>query len=193
MAHPKGVLIERLQKQGVGKPSFKTKATGPDHEPTFITDVVVAGEVYGTGQGGTKKDAERAAAEEALRFLESSAAAPADRAPNDEPIDEPDEHPDDAFDEALHDDPVDPDDDIDDDLDDDLDGVDAYTDPDEPFEGPWPIFESILNTSLQIADRRVAADRNGEDAMEAVRDLALKLYKETLEDLGEVVEVGEGD
>ncbi len=69
MQHPKGILIERSQSLGLGKPSFNTKFTGPEHEPTFITDVVIQNEVYGTGQGSNKRDAERHASEEALALL----------------------------------------------------------------------------------------------------------------------------
>lgn len=62
---------------------------------------------------------------------------------------------------------------------------------DEAFEGPWPIFPEVLAASLSIANARVDNRVKGEDALSKVRSLALTLYKETLEDLGEVVEVDE--
>jgi ribonuclease-3 len=42
---------------------------GPPHERTFTAEVRVAGELLGRGSGPTKKDAEKAAAAEALRAL----------------------------------------------------------------------------------------------------------------------------
>src|SRR5690554_80815 len=71
MSHPKGVLIERAQKLGLGKPEFRTEQTGPEHEPRFLSDVLMGGEVLGTGQGGTKRTAEKYAAEEALAALDT--------------------------------------------------------------------------------------------------------------------------
>lgn len=63
-----------------------------------------------------------------------------------------------------------------------------------PFEGPWPIFDAVLASSLQIANSRVSAGEQGQVAIRQVRDLALELYKEVLEHLGEVVEIeGETD
>src|SRR5690625_7653174 len=70
MAHPKGLLIERLQKQGSPRPEFRTVNTGPEHQPTFLCDVIVDGEVLGTGQGSTQREAERLAAEESLAHLD---------------------------------------------------------------------------------------------------------------------------
>ncbi len=71
MSHPKGVLLERAQKLGLPRPEFRTAQTGPEHEPSFISDVVLEGEVIGTGQGSTKRTAEKHAAEEALIALEA--------------------------------------------------------------------------------------------------------------------------
>lgn len=59
------------------------------------------------------------------------------------------------------------------------------------FEGPWPIFPEALAASLQVANSRVSVSELGDDAIDQVRDLALRLYKEVLEHLGEVVEVDE--
>jgi ribonuclease III len=61
----------------------------------------------------------------------------------------------------------------------------------ESFEGPWPIFESVLAASLHVANSRVDPDASGAEAVETVRDLALTLYKDMLEHLGEVVEIEE--
>lgn len=57
------------------------------------------------------------------------------------------------------------------------------------FQGPWPLFPELLAATLQVANSRVEAHLQGQEAIAKVRDLALDLYKESLENLGEVVEV----
>mgnify|MGYP006292026745 FL=1 len=59
---------------------------------------------------------------------------------------------------------------------------------DEPFEGPWPVFETVLATSLRIAHDRIAAGLASDDARERIEAFALTLYKNVLQDLGDVVE-----
>lgn len=160
MAHPKGVLIERLQKDGQ-QPRFETRVSGPDHEPVFDAEVQVGGDVLGRGSGPNKRTAERRAAEEALAALDDSdgVAGAAESAAADAA-------------EALR----------------PADGLDD--DADEPdFEGPWPIFESVLATSLRIAHERVDAGRRGAAAREDIESFALELYKNVLQDLGDVVEL----
>jgi ribonuclease-3 len=85
MIHPKSALIERSKQLGFNKPQFDTKRTGPQHEPTFISDALLNGEVYGTGQGSTKRDAERHASEEALVVLEQNAQTPDTTNKNNQP------------------------------------------------------------------------------------------------------------
>jgi ribonuclease-3 len=150
MAHPKGLLMERLKKLGQGQPEFRTANTGPEHQPTFLSDVLVDGEVYGTGQGSTKREAERLAAEEALSYLARSPKRAG------------------ATGEAPH--------------------GDGEA---EGFEGPWPVFEHLLATSLQVANQRTDPRLSDHAARGAVREFALTLYKELLEDLGDVVEEDE--
>jgi hypothetical protein len=158
MAHPKGVLIERLQKEG-RQPRFETRTSGPDHEPVFDAEVLVAGEVLGRGRGPNKRTAERRAAEEALTGLDGGGDRPAGAARG---AAEPAE-------------------------------ATPVTGADEPFEGPWPVFESVLATSLRIAHDRVAAGLATDDARTAIQAFALTLYKDVLQDLGEIVEVEEDD
>jgi len=165
MAHPKGVLIERLQKEG-RQPRFESRMSGPDHEPVFDAEVLVDDEVLGRGRGANKRSAERAAAEEALRALDAgpkrrgrkrggaktaaaaaATPAPAAEAPAPTPVAD-----------------------------------------DEPFEGPWPVFETVLATSLRIAHDRIAAGLASDDARERIETFALTLYKNVLQDLGDVVE-----
>jgi ribonuclease III len=71
------------------------------------------------------------------------------------------------------------------------DRLESAAPPPETFDGPWPIFESVLAASLHVANSRVDPDSAGAEAVEAVRDLALTLYKDMLEHLGEVVEIEE--
>jgi ribonuclease III len=144
MANPKGELLERTLREGLGKADFKTKMLGPEHEPDFKTEVFVQGQLIGTGEGPTKKSAEKRAAEEGLLYLNET---------------------------------------------DNLSNVPSEATSDEPFSGPYPIFDRVLAETLRVANNRVDVKLRGEVALEQVRDLALKLYKETLLGLGEVTEV----
>ena len=70
--NPKSRLQEMLQGQGQPTPTYRmTSREGPDHNPVFSVEAVVGEQVIGTGQGGKKSDAERAAAETALERLVS--------------------------------------------------------------------------------------------------------------------------
>jgi ribonuclease III len=189
MIHPKAALIERLQREGRGQPQFVTQREGPDHEPTFRSQVKIQGNAYGDGDGGNKREAERRAADAALARLDREAAAPAPKAPASPtatgggrrggrrggggPETSADGAPDGAGDSAH-----------------DRMGAGAASDtPDaEPFNGPWPVFERLLTESLRIAHARVDADLRGDVALAGIEAFALRLYKDVLEDLGEVVE-----
>lgn len=161
MQHPKGVLIERSKQLGLGKPSFSTHNSGPEHEPLFQSTVTVRGEVLGRGEGGTKRDAERRASEEALAALSGGRLAEGQESP--EPT------------------PADP-----------YDTMGFTADAsDEPFSGPWPIFAEVLAASLNVAHARINPTLTGPDVIDEVQALALQLYKGTLENLGEVVELDE--
>jgi len=180
MNHPKNALLERCKRLGLVAPSFDTKSTGPAHERTFISDVLLAGEVIGAGQGPNRREAERRAAEEALAHLdrshsETKAAAPAPVKSNkskkggkargtSETVTVPSPAP--ALEPLM-----------------------AASNP--AFEGPWPIFEGVLAACLQIANSRVDPTLIGEAALLSVQQLSLQLYKTTLADLGEVMEIDE--
>lgn len=144
MANPKGELLERTLREGLGKADFKTRMTGPEHEPNFVTDVVVQGQTVGIGEGTTKKSAEKRAAEAAILYLNETDNL--SNIPSEEPRGE------------------------------------------EPFDGPYPIFDRVLAETLRVANNRVDVKLRGEVALGQVRELALKLYKETLLGLGEVVD-----
>ena len=67
----KSALQELLQGRGKTAPSYlTTKSGGTDHEPEFTAAVTVRGRVLGRGTGGSKADAEREAAAQALEALE---------------------------------------------------------------------------------------------------------------------------
>jgi ribonuclease-3 len=66
----KSELLELSQAQGKGIPRYQTlKEEGPDHDRTFTIQVLVGSEAMGTGIGKNKKEAEQAAAEEAVGKL----------------------------------------------------------------------------------------------------------------------------
>ncbi len=166
MQHPKGVLIEHCKQSGLAKPKFDTKNTGPEHEPTFVSDVIIQGEVYGKGEGNNKREAERRASEAALSKLRGSVStngsAPSRTVPErEQPAQITNE------------------------------GVSQQYADDGPFEGPWPIFPEVLASSLAVANSRVDSALRNSEAISAVQDLALHLYKSSLENLGEVIEVEE--
>lgn len=67
---PKSKFQEWAQSKGYSAPSYVTRsASGPDHAKVFEVDVVIKGEVYGSGSGHSKQVAAKAAALEALRNL----------------------------------------------------------------------------------------------------------------------------
>ncbi|HVF12393.1 MAG TPA: ribonuclease III [Actinomycetota bacterium] len=50
-------------------PEYRVISSGPDHAKRFKAEVFLAGELRGAGEGGSKKEAEQAAAKEALEGL----------------------------------------------------------------------------------------------------------------------------
>ena len=70
--NPKSLLQELVQGQGLNPPTYNlVSSEGPDHGPVFTVDVLVNGQVVGTGAGGKKSEAEGAAARAALAALTS--------------------------------------------------------------------------------------------------------------------------
>jgi len=64
-------LQEKLQREQVGSIEYSVlEATGPDHAKVFTVQVTTGDETLGTGSGHSKKEAEQAAAEQALRRLQ---------------------------------------------------------------------------------------------------------------------------
>ena len=65
--NPKSQLQEMVQGQGMSPPTYHlVSSEGPDHGPVFTVEVLVEGQVVGTGAGGKKSEAEGAAAQDAL-------------------------------------------------------------------------------------------------------------------------------
>jgi ribonuclease-3 len=70
----KTALQELTAARGSGAPVYVLAGSGPDHARRFVAQVLVAGEVSGHGEGGTKKEAEQQAAQIAFQGLEALAA-----------------------------------------------------------------------------------------------------------------------
>ena len=69
-ADHKSRLQELVQKRYKTPPDYKlVKTTGPDHDKTFAVKVQLGSRVLGAGRGKSKKEAEQAAAEDALKAL----------------------------------------------------------------------------------------------------------------------------
>lgn len=73
----KSSLQELTAVRGLGAPRYEVSAEGPDHDRLFTAEVLVGGELYGSGVGRTKKEAELQAAAQAWTTLDSEP-APAD-------------------------------------------------------------------------------------------------------------------
>ncbi len=73
---PKTELQEVLHAAGSEPPNYLLELVeGPEHAPTFVTVVVIDGEVAGRGRGPTKKAAQQLAAAEALERMLSDGQA----------------------------------------------------------------------------------------------------------------------
>lgn len=71
--NPKGRLQELLQERHRQGPKYRTVgAEGPDHARTFSVEVVFGDEVLGAGSGPSKREAEQAAAAQALLLLDTA-------------------------------------------------------------------------------------------------------------------------
>ena len=68
----KTALQELSAEGGLGVPDYRIEESGPDHAKSFTADVVLAGEVRGSGAGRSKKQAEQQAAAAAFVALGGS-------------------------------------------------------------------------------------------------------------------------
>lgn len=62
-------LQELSSKQDLGVPRYVVHVTGPDHARSFTAEVLLSGEVWGRGEGSTKRHAEQGAAQTAWRAI----------------------------------------------------------------------------------------------------------------------------
>jgi ribonuclease-3 len=70
---PKSRLQEYTQRRSGERPEYRLlDASGPDHEKSFRIEVWVGGEVLGVGAGSSRREAETAAAAEAIERLRVS-------------------------------------------------------------------------------------------------------------------------
>ncbi|MEO8586266.1 MAG: ribonuclease III [Acidobacteriota bacterium] len=67
---PKTALQERAQAEGRSPVYRLVEESGPPHDPRFVYEVSIGAEISGRGVGSSKKDAQRNAADAALRELE---------------------------------------------------------------------------------------------------------------------------
>jgi ribonuclease-3 len=67
----KSILLETVQGQGKGTPRYEVaNEEGPDHDKVFTVNVYIGDDMYGTGTGRNKKEAEQRAAERAVALLQ---------------------------------------------------------------------------------------------------------------------------
>jgi ribonuclease-3 len=69
LGDPKNRLQELAAQMMLGLPSYVVRERGPDHAKQFTANALVAGEHLGSGDGRSKKEAERASAAVALGVL----------------------------------------------------------------------------------------------------------------------------
>ncbi|MEO8323956.1 MAG: ribonuclease III [Actinomycetota bacterium] len=92
----KTALQETVVRERGGFPEYRVTSTGPDHDKSFGAEVYVDGELYGSGEGKSKKEAEHHAARAALaRFgtdddhaNRGNASAPANRGNASDPLED---------------------------------------------------------------------------------------------------------
>jgi ribonuclease-3 len=85
-ADHKSRLQELAAHRFAAAPRYEVEATGPDHARTFYVTVTIDGEAHGTGVGRSKKQAEQAAARDAVDSL-----GPPEGADDADPADSDDE------------------------------------------------------------------------------------------------------
>jgi ribonuclease-3 len=87
---PKSRLQEFAQQRLGTRPEYRlVEAVGPDHDKVFRVEVEVASERLGMGVGPSRRQAETAAAAEAIAVLEARAEGPADAGAEDDPAASP--------------------------------------------------------------------------------------------------------
>jgi len=162
VTHPKSALNAYCQSKGLPLPKFETRGTGTEDDPLFISDVALNGEVLATGQGRSKREAEKVAAELALELLKRTHGEPQSK--NRKRRRKP---------RASN-----------------SGGGEAAASPESEAAAPaeasggWPIYPEVLAEALRIADARLPANVKGRDVREELARFAGDIYKTLLEDLG---------
>jgi ribonuclease-3 len=68
---PRSALQERAQAEGKGLPAYRlVEESGPPHDPRFLYEVTYGEGISARGEGGSKKEAQRKAAQAALHRLD---------------------------------------------------------------------------------------------------------------------------
>lgn len=68
--NPKAMLNEMFLKERNAAPTYRVvESTGPDHAPTYVVEAMFESEVLGRGSGKSKREAESAAAREAVEKI----------------------------------------------------------------------------------------------------------------------------
>ena len=65
----KTALQELVAARGKNAPEYTITESGPDHDKSFIAQVLISGKVTGEGQGKSKREAEQIAATKAYETL----------------------------------------------------------------------------------------------------------------------------
>jgi ribonuclease-3 len=73
LGDPKNQLQEMSAHLGYGAPTYAVTEKGPDHAKRFTAVAILCGRRVGEGESGSKKDAERRAAQDALTALAGAA------------------------------------------------------------------------------------------------------------------------
>ena len=161
MTHPKSALNAYCQSKNLPLPKFETRGTGTEDDPLFISDVSLNGELLATGQGRSKREAEKVAAELALELLRRTHGEPQTKSRKRR------RKPRAASGEGERG-PVE-------------------TEAPAPSEagGGWPVYPEVLAEALRIADARLPQALKGRDAREELARFAGDVYKALLEELGQ--------
>ncbi len=161
MTHPKSALNAYCQSKNLPLPKFETRGTGTEDDPLFISDVSLNGELLATGQGCSKREAEKVAAELALELLRRTHGEPQTKSRKRR------RKPRAASGEGERG-PVE-------------------TEAPAPSEagGGWPVYPEVLAEALRIADARLPQALKGRDVREELARFAGDVYKALLEELGQ--------
>ena len=162
MTHPKSALNAYCQSKNLPLPKFETRGTGTEDDPLFISDVSLNGELLATGQGRSKREAEKVAAELALELLKRTHGEP--QAKNRKRRRKPRSGGGEGERNAAE---------------------PEAAPPAEAASAGWPVYPEVLAEALRIADARLPQSLKGRDVREELARFAGDVYKALLEELGQ--------